>query len=76
MLLEHVYDNIRDSNLIKKWTSTDPILREVYHYTQTGWPSHVTEKNLKPYFIRRFELSTVAGCILWGTSLSYLKKLD
>lgn len=31
-----------------------------------GWPSYVPDKALKPYFIRRQELSAEQGCILWG----------
>ncbi len=31
-----------------------------------GWPTQVGE-NLKVFFIKRNELSTEQGCVLWGT---------
>ena len=35
-------------------------------YTLTGWPSHVTDEKLKPYFTRRNELTADQGYVLWG----------
>lgn len=47
---------------IKKTTVKDPVLSKVWSYTVNGWP----DEALRPYFIRRHELSAVQGCILWG----------
>lgn len=55
-----------DSKAISKDTRTDPVLARVLEYTLSGWPNHVTEEELKPYFTRRHELETDQGCVLWG----------
>ena len=51
---------------IRKYTRRDTVLSKVLHYTQSGWPKHNTEEELKPYFMRRHELTTEQGCLLWG----------
>jgi len=50
---------------IANWTKKDPVLAKVLQYILLGWPSRVDDA-LKPYWNRRLELSTHAGCILWG----------
>ena len=32
----------------------------------TGWPKHVQDESLKPYFQRKLELSIEDDCLLWG----------
>ena len=54
------------SNDIKDATRKDPVLSKVYDYVAVGWPSHVDEDEIKPYFYRRNELSVDSGCLLWG----------
>ena len=39
-------------------TRRESVLARVLKYTLTGWPSHVTDEELKPYFNRKHELST------------------
>lgn len=51
---------------IKKETDKDKILTKVRHLTQAGWPKHVSEGELKPYWNRRDELTVEADCVLWG----------
>ena len=51
---------------IKRETLKDPTLVKVYQFVQSGWPNHVTEPNIVPYFRRRNELSIENGVILWG----------
>lgn len=51
---------------IKKETDKDKILTKVRHLTQTGWPTHVSEGELKSYWNRREELTVEADCVLWG----------
>ena len=53
------------SNQIAGWTHKDPTLSRVMQHIMLGWPATV-ESELKSYWNRRLELSTHAGCILWG----------
>ena len=54
-----------DKNCVKRLTQRDPVLSRVYHYIVSGWPES-TDPLLTPYRTRRDELSTEAGCIIWG----------
>ena len=47
-------------------TQVDPVLSNVLEFVRYGWPQHVEDIRLKPYFNRRFELSVEQGCLLWG----------
>ena len=47
-------------------TRVDPALSKVLEYVRQGWPKHVEDLRLKPYFNRRFELSVEQDCLLWG----------
>ncbi len=40
-----------------------------------GWPSYVKDPELKPYFVRRSELSTDHGVVLWGMRVVIPTKL-
>ena len=53
-----------DATKIKLWTSRDPVTSQVLPFVLQGWPSEEDEEALKPYFIRREELSVHAGCFL------------
>lgn len=53
-----------DSKAISRDTRRDPVSARVLEYTLAGWPNHVTEEYLKPYFTRRHELTADQGCIL------------
>ena len=54
------------SKRIAQCTSRDPLLCKVYELTTSGWPSYIDNEELKPYWIRRDELSIEDGCLLWG----------
>jgi transposase InsO family protein len=54
---------------IKRWTSRDPVLAQVMHYVNHGWPNKVVDGNLAPYSNRRLELSSVEGCLTWGSRI-------
>ena len=54
-------------------TSKDPILARVSIYISKGWPVAV-EPPLQPFFDRKWELSSEAGCLLWGSRVISLKK--
>ena len=65
-LLETIKTSPVDATKIKLWTAHDPVLSQVLQLVLQGWPSEVQEEALKPYFIRREELSVHAGCLLRG----------
>ena len=51
---------------ISRETVKDPILSGVLDYTLNGWPGHMKDDTLKPYFIRKDELTVDQNCVLWG----------
>ncbi|XP_028166425.1 uncharacterized protein K02A2.6-like isoform X2 [Ostrinia furnacalis] len=55
-----------DYKILKKETSSDPILSRVRSYITDGWPADVELKELKPYLNRKNELYCELGCIMWG----------
>ena len=54
------------SKMIAQATSTDLILAKVLEFTASGWPNHVEDTKLVPYFRHRHELSIEDSCVLWG----------
>lgn len=54
------------ANDIAHSTNKDPLLSRIRELTLNGWPSHVKEESLKPFFQRKTELSVEQGCVLWG----------
>lgn len=53
------------SQQIATATKKDPVLSQVFRYTQSGWPSEVAEV-LLPYWNRRSEFTIEQDCLLWG----------
>ncbi len=51
---------------IAEATRKEVVLSKVLDFTSRGWPHHVSDAELQPYFIRRHELSVDQGCLLWG----------
>ena len=51
---------------IRKEALKDSILSKVNSFISNGWPNHVSDQNLMPYFKRRNKLSIERGIILWG----------
>lgn len=47
-------------------TRNDPVLSRVLEFVKSGWPQHVEDLRLKPFFHRRYELSIEQDCLLWG----------
>lgn len=47
-------------------TCKDPVLSKVREFILNGWPHHIDGEALRPFFIRRTELSEEQGCVLWG----------
>ena len=52
--------------VVKKWTSRNTTLARVQQYMQGGWPNHVKDEDLRPYWNRRLELTIHNGCLIWG----------
>ena len=48
-------------------TRVDPVLSRVLEFVKSGWPQHVEDLRLKPFFHRRHKLSVEQDCLLWGT---------
>ena len=52
---------------ISRDTARDKILSMVLTFTQLGWNQEkCDDPDLKPFFIRRDELSVEQGCLMWG----------
>ena len=66
LLLEHLSCGPITATQIKTMTRQDKELSRVLYFVQKGWPATV-EPNLRPYASRKHELSSLNGCILWGT---------
>jgi len=47
-------------------TRVDPVLSRVLEFVRSGWPKHIEDLCLKPFFHRRYELSIEQDCLLWG----------
>ena len=54
-----------DKNCVKRLTQRYPVLSRMSHYIVSGWQES-TDPLLILYHTHRDELSTEAGCILWG----------
>ena len=59
---------------IRKATQTDKVLTKVKEYVQNGWPNHMPDTELKPFFVRRNELSIDQGCVMWGSRVIIPKR--
>lgn len=64
--VSHVDDLPVTSKLIAAATRKDVVLSRVLDFTMIGWPDHVDNSDLQPYFKIRNELSVDQDCILWG----------
>ena len=60
---------------LKAATGRDQILGKVLLLTQKGWPTKVND-DLKPYWIRRDEITIESGCLLWGVRVVVPIKLQ
>ena len=60
---------------IAQLTANDATLSKVVSFVWQGWPNQV-QNELKPYFIRRHELTVEANCLLWGRKVIVPEKLQ
>ena len=52
---------------IARQTARNPVLAKALAMTQNGWPVHFcTTPELKPFFLRKDEVSVEQGCLMWG----------
>ena len=51
---------------IRDATQVDPVLSRALEFVKQGWPQHVEDLRLQPFFNRQFELSVEQDCLLWG----------
>ena len=47
-------------------TRVNPVLSRVLEFVRSGWPKHIEDLRLKPFFHRQYELSIEQDCLLWG----------
>ena len=47
-------------------TLRNPVLSRIMQYVMHGWPQKCNDPDLRPYFLRKQELSVQADCLLWG----------
>lgn len=66
-LVNHLSSTCVSAGDIKEWTSKDTVLSHVEKYLMCGWPDHELGPEYQPYTSRKCELSTLNGCILWGS---------
>ena len=66
LLLEDTGYKPLSAKVIATETRKDQLLARAYEMTQEGWPNHVYDEELRPFFIRRSELTTEQGLLLWG----------
>ena len=66
LMVEKLQDAPVTSREIANWTRRDSLLSTVQRYISEGsWPDSPTDE-LRPYWTKRLELRTHAGCIMWG----------
>ena len=66
-LLHHLETTSISAAGIKRWTAKDPVLSRVLVYVMHGWAAQDRSEDLEPYRVREKELSTLGGCLFWGT---------
>ena len=66
-LLEHLANVPLAASQIKSMTDRDPTLAKVKQFTQTGWPTTISDKQLQPYWHKRNEISVEDGILLWDS---------
>ena len=66
-LIHQLSATIVTATQIRDWTNRDPTLSRVRRFVTTGWTITDPDSSLIPYYTRRHELSTIDGCVLWGS---------
>lgn len=56
-------------------TERDLILKRVKNFTKIGWSNKCADEEIKPYFLKRHELSLEHNCLYWGSKIVIPKAL-
>ncbi len=59
LMLDQLRDMPVTTDQIRRWTHRDPTLSRVLQFVQSGWPTRVEEEAVKPFWMKRLELSDV-----------------
>ena len=54
------------ANDVKRETRRDHTLSKVLDFTMNGWTYKPQDEILKPFYMRKHELSVQNGCLMWG----------
>ena len=57
-------------------TRKDPVLAVVLDSVLTGWSTVDSNEDYKPFLIRKEEITSVGGCVLWGNRVVIPKSLQ
>lgn len=52
---------------ITRYTTKDRVLHQVLDWVRMGWPLGQVAPEFQSYKIRQQKISTLRGCLLWGT---------
>ena len=63
LLLDHLQEYVHH---IRAWTQRDPLLSCVLQFIQSGWPDSCEDVELRPFWVRKMELSVQENCVMWG----------
>jgi transposase InsO family protein len=66
-MMELVHAPVTEKDVARE-TLSDPVLSKVFTSVQEGWDDRDRkQESLKPYWMRKDELSVEGSCVLWGT---------
>ncbi|XP_058858757.1 uncharacterized protein K02A2.6-like [Acipenser ruthenus] len=65
LLLEWLSTSPLDARQVSKATERDPVLSRIRRMVTNGWVG-LPNRETKPYFSRKQEISIMEGCLLWG----------
>lgn len=68
-------EQIVNFNQIKEETSKDPVLCKIMNFMCNGWIEHISDSDLKPYHLKRNELTIESEILMWGHRVVVPKKL-
>ena len=66
LLMEQMRDSPVNTDHIRTWTRRDTTLSQIVQFVRQGWPTHLGNDSLQPYWQKRNELSLQEECLLWG----------
>ena len=64
LLIDHLAEAPITAAQLKAWTAKDKLLSKVLHFIRYGWPNEVHDSEMKPYFVKRWKLIELDGCII------------